>query len=379
MGLRRGLLLVLFVACAAPAAHAANPIAAKRAQAKRVEAQVNALGVQLEQVVQRWDGQRIALANVDARLLQANTKLRIARANLHTAQAQLLARLRALYVSPPPNATEIYLRAKNVSQLVDQLEAARALTQEDKGIAVAAARFRTQVAHQRLLLVREQRRRTAVIAQLRGEHARIAAGIARQRQLLASIHETIKTLQAREAARERRLAALARARIAREAELARERAAAAAVAPAPQPVPQPVADASPPAPAPIPAPVPAPAPQPASHTSAATIAARYLGVPYVWGGASPGGFDCSGLVMYVYAQLGVSLPHYTVAQWNATEPIATSDLEPGDLVFFDGLGHVGIYIGSGEFIHAPHTGTVVQIASLSGYWLEHLDGARRVP
>jgi cell wall-associated NlpC family hydrolase len=82
--------------------------------------------------------------------------------------------------------------------------------------------------------------------------------------------------------------------------------------------------------------------------------------------------------MYVYAQLGVSLPHYTVSQWNATTPISTSALEPGDLVFFDGLSHVGIYIGNGQFIHAPHTGTVVQIASLSGYWISHLDGARRV-
>jgi cell wall-associated NlpC family hydrolase len=81
----------------------------------------------------------------------------------------------------------------------------------------------------------------------------------------------------------------------------------------------------------------------------------------------------------VYAQLGVSLPHYTVAQWDATTAIATSALQPGDLVFFDGLSHVGIYIGGGQFIHAPHTGTVVQVASLSGYWSAHLDGARRVP
>jgi cell wall-associated NlpC family hydrolase len=379
VGLRGGLtlLVVLFVACAAPAAHAANPIAAKRAQAKHVEAQVNALGAQLEQVVQRWDGQRIALANVELRLQQANTKLHIAKANLDSAQAQLMARLRELYLSPPPNATEIYLRAKSVSQLVDQLEAARLLTQQDKGIADAASRFRTELSRQRAVLVRERRRRTAVISQLHVEQAHISAGIAHQKQLLASIHETIHTLQVREAARERRVAALARARIARQAERARERAAAEALPP------QPVADTAPPstasAPAPSPAPLPAPAPQPASHTNAATLAARYLGVPYVWGGASPGGFDCSGLVMYVYAQLGVSLPHYTVSQWDATEPISTSELEPGDLVFFDGLGHVGIYIGGGQFIHAPHTGTVVQIASLSGYWLEHLDGARRVP
>jgi cell wall-associated NlpC family hydrolase len=62
-----------------------------------------------------------------------------------------------------------------------------------------------------------------------------------------------------------------------------------------------------------------------------------------------------------------------------TEAIPTSDLEPGDLVFFDGLSHVGIYIGGGQFMHAPHTGTVVQISSLSGYWAANLDGARRVP
>ena len=115
------------------------------------------------------------------------------------------------------------------------------------------------------------------------------------------------------------------------------------------------------------------------RSEAAQIALHYLGVPYVWGGSTPSGFDCSGLVMYVYAQLGISLPHYTVAQWNATLPISTSEMQPGDLVFFDGLGHVGIYIGGGQFVHAPHTGTVVQVASLSGYYASNLVGARRVP
>jgi len=68
-----------------------------------------------------------------------------------------------------------------------------------------------------------------------------------------------------------------------------------------------------------------------------------------------------------------------VSQWDATIPIATSDLQPGGLVFFDGLSHVGIYIGGGGFIHAPHIGTVVQISTLDGYWAANLDGARRIP
>jgi cell wall-associated NlpC family hydrolase len=113
----------------------------------------------------------------------------------------------------------------------------------------------------------------------------------------------------------------------------------------------------------------------AGHAAAASIALRYLGVPYVYGGASPSGFDCSGLVMYVYAQLGISLPHYTVAQWNASQPVSSP--APGDLVFFNGLGHVGIYLGGGRFVNAPHTGSVVRIDSISSFG--GYDGARRVP
>src|SRR5205814_3354044 len=87
------------------------------------------------------------------------------------------------------------------------------------------------------------------------------------------------------------------------------------------------------------------------YSSVVGVAMRYLGTPYVYGGASPSGFDCSGLVMYAYAQVGVSLPHYTVAQYNYSNSVSVSrsQLQPGDLVFFAGLGHVGIYVGGGQF------------------------------
>jgi cell wall-associated NlpC family hydrolase len=103
---------------------------------------------------------------------------------------------------------------------------------------------------------------------------------------------------------------------------------------------------------------------------AVAIAERYLGVPYRWGGADPlTGFDCSGFTMYVYAQLGVSLTHYTGAQWYEGTRVPPDQLQPGDLVFFEptarGPQHEGIYIGGGQFIQAPHTGDVVKISSLS--------------
>ena len=102
---------------------------------------------------------------------------------------------------------------------------------------------------------------------------------------------------------------------------------------------------------------------------AVSIAEQYLGVPYRWGGSTPAGFDCSGLTMYVYAQLRIQLPHYAAAQWSEGVPVDPSSLEPGDLVFFepgvDGPGHVAIYIGGDQIIEAPHTGDVVKLASLS--------------
>jgi cell wall-associated NlpC family hydrolase len=98
---------------------------------------------------------------------------------------------------------------------------------------------------------------------------------------------------------------------------------------------------------------------------AVAIAVRYLGVSYRWGGASPAGFDCSGFVVYVYGRVGVTLPHNGAMLWAKGRAVERRDLEPGDVVFFNGLSHVGIFIGRDSFVHSPHTGDVVKISRLS--------------
>jgi NlpC/P60 family len=107
------------------------------------------------------------------------------------------------------------------------------------------------------------------------------------------------------------------------------------------------------------------------------LAWRAVGVRYRWGGGSPrAGFDCSGLTQRVYRQVGVSLPHYTFAQWRYGRRVARRALAPGDLLFFSGFRHVGIYLGHGALIDAPHSGARVRFERFSGWFASSFVGGR---
>jgi cell wall-associated NlpC family hydrolase len=112
----------------------------------------------------------------------------------------------------------------------------------------------------------------------------------------------------------------------------------------------------------------------------AQMSKRYLGIRYRWAGSSPStGFDCSGFTMFMYRKVGVGLPHNAAMQYRYGRAVSRSRLRAGDLVFFNGLGHVGIYLSGGRFIHASSSGGTVKISSLGGSWYgERYVGARRL-
>ncbi|HZD86762.1 MAG TPA: NlpC/P60 family protein [Gaiellaceae bacterium] len=338
----------------APAVQADPSLGSKRAEAQRVLVQLQRLDANAQRAAGRYHQAIQRLHRLEQQLSVNRQALHVARGNLSRAQKTLEQRLVAIYTSQEAQATlAVILGARSLDDLVARIETVNSVSRQNTAIIRQVVSFRRQIVRRRAFLrharVEQKRLVNESAAALRTANGQLAA----ERRLYSSVKSQIEELVAQQQAQQ--LAAARRAQAAARAQVAFQRLGTFGGA------------------------VGGPAP-PSRFGNVVSIAMQYLGVPYVWGGASPSGFDCSGFVMYVYAQIGISLPHYTVAQWDYPGSVAVSrdQLEPGDLVFFDGLGHVGIYIGNGEFIHAPHTGTVVSIDSLSGWYAANFDGGRRI-
>ena len=348
-----GLLLAGLVGASVPGAHAGS-ISAKRAQAQGVLAKLQQLDAAAQLANSRYQAASRGLRRVERQLRINHQALGVTRGNLTRAQHTLAERLVAIYTAQDQQSSlAVILGARSLDDLISRIETANSMSNQDAALIHQVLGFKQQVVHRQTLLRTESARQRRLVAARAAERNQIEGRLAAERHLYNSVRAQITQMLSAQQAAQRAAARSARA------------AATQVATPRPSYGPAPVSTSVP----------------GDRYASVVGIAMRYLGTPYVFGGASPSGFDCSGLVMYVYAQVGVSLPHYTVAQYDYSDSVSVSrsQLEPGDLVFFAGLGHVGIYVGGGNFIHAPHTGSVVRIDSLnSGWYASEYDGAKRI-
>jgi cell wall-associated NlpC family hydrolase len=358
-----GLALVAFgVALIGAAPALADRIEDKKAEAQRVLADIEELDAELGQSIEAYNAATIELDAIEADLDANRRQMGVARGNLTVAQKRLASRLRDLYVGgDSASALEVFLGSTSFEDLINRLDTIDRVSQEDTQVLQEVKRFRTEVVVRRGQLKQARADQKDVVAARAAAKREIEQGLAERQELLSSIRGEIERLQAEEARRQEELARQAALRLSSQ-EAAEQHGIDTSVIGAGVETPE-VAIAP-----------------PSRYGGVVGIAMQYLGIPYVWGGASPaGGFDCSGFIMYVYAQVGVSLPHHAATQYNYGVPVSRDQLAPGDLVFFNGLGHAGIYIGGGQFIHAPHTGDVVKISSLSDSWYAATwYGARRI-
>ena len=333
-------LLAASLAAAVPSAPADPLLDQKQAQYKAVEAEVQALDHRSEQLTEQYNQAVLQLQRLQRRIKATDRALAAARVHLHREERVLSRLLVSQYKGGDPQMIEIVLGASSLKQVTDGIEMQRRfdLAVADTVAAIRAAR--AAIAHQRTLLIldrRAVRHQKAVIARRKAE---ILAQLARRTVLMKELGQQVKLLMAASRAGQTQVALDVRKSLKANQKLWR-------------------AD-----------------PGQVLRERIVAEGLDQIGVPYVWGGESTSGFDCSGLVSWLWARHGYQLPHFAAAQFHMGPVVEMgpaldlTKLRPGDLLFFHKLGHVGIYAGDGYLLHAPHTGTFVQLSKLSDGWFQ---------
>ena len=346
--------LIAILATAGGATAEPSQVEQQQARAQGVLAQIQQIDSELSHAIEAYNLANVKLDRIQSDLVRNTRHLGLAKQNLGSAEKRLAERVVSLYTSGEENSTvAVLLGASSLDELLDRIETANRVSDQDATTLGQVIRYRAQVKRERIQLKQARVAQAQIVATKASQKASIESQLQQRQSMLAGIRSEIRRIQAAE--RRRSLAIAASLQGQTFSNSSSTGLGAAGVTP----------DGA----------VVAP---PSRYGGVVGIAMRYLGVPYRWGGASPSGFDCSGFTMYVYAQMGVSLPHYTGSQWGMGTPVSRDQLEAGDLVFFNGLGHVGLYIGGGNFIHSPHTGDVVKISSMSGWYSSTFMGGRRL-
>ena len=323
-------ILILFLT-AAPTA-GATPISDKRARAREIAAKLEALYPKVSLAVERYNQAMDSLATVRQQISDNQRMLKVAEYNLALARKQLETRAVTMYKTRDVGFVDVLFATNSFDELVTQLDLMERLGQSDVDTVKSIASYKRDVNDRRIKLEADKKAAVELVAEAKAEKDKVQTLEAKLERMVRGVKAEIRRLQAQAAA-------------AAEAK-AQQSWGGGSV---------PVVDPGGP-----------------GHPEIVALAQRELGDPYVFAAAGPSAFDCSGLTMYCYAQIGIFMPHAATAQQQMSTPVPINALLPGDLVFFGGPGasyHVGIYAGGGSMIHAPHTGDVVRYGSISGAWI----------
>jgi cell wall-associated NlpC family hydrolase len=331
-----------------------STIQGQKAQIAQLENQLNSINYQADAAVNNYDGAIWHLQTAKQQIAENTAAIASNTAQLGVSEGVLATRLRELYANPQPNAVQVLLATGNITSVVDTESLVEHIGNEDGAVVKGVRTNLNNLKSARTQLLAAQQTATQQVAAAQQEKGKVLALLGQQKAVLASAQANLR----QEIAAQQAAAAAAAAQQAAAARAAQQNAVAQQSAATQQVASSGGSSGGTVAPVNVPS-------GGSRNAEAVAVAERYIGVPYVWGGESPAGFDCSGLVAYAYGQVGLYLPHYTVAQYDMLPKVSMSDLEPGDIIFYYGLAHEVMYVGGGTVIQAPHTGANVEYTSLS--------------
>ncbi len=319
---------------------AATPsVSAKRAEAEQAMAQIDQMDQQLEAVGNKWQGAKYKLGLTTKKLDSTRVSLGLARKSFSAARHALAKRVIAAYMEQDDTSgstVAIMFQATSLQDMINRVEARQRISDYDSRITKQTKTLRNRTAAQAASLEKLQAKQQAYANTISAQWNELKRKQNERKAYVRSVRREIASLIAEQERQARESAAVARQALSQSNVT-------------------------------VAAPTIGPVPSSSVGGIAVNAAMTKIGARYVWGAAGPDTFDCSGLVVWAFGQAGKSLPHYSYSLMSSGTPVSTSALEPGDLVFFYGGGHVGIYVGGGQFIHAPHTGSYVQVNSLSSH------------
>lgn len=304
----------------------AQPIDQKQTDAKK---EVERLQENLEDAVEKYNFACSKLESTKGEISENEENLTVAEAELTANKARLNNRIRAMYVSRHNQFLDVMVNSGNFDQFLVGLDLAKKISQKDAELVASVKDAKAKLEASRAALQERKAAQEEARRDMSASKAEVEGQLSSAKGKLASIEDEVRQAIARRAAE-----------------------ASTTTSTRTYPTSDPVTRRT--------------RPPGAPHGGVVGVAYDQLGKPYVWGAAGPDSFDCSGLTMYCYAEgAGISITHSSYGQAYCGTPVSVSELQPGDILGFRGWGHVGIYIGGDSFIHAPQSGDVVKISSLS--------------